>query len=171
MPFFFLSARSRFPQPEVTFTPVKRHYYFQTTVIGDRRLNSGSPVRQGKVGSGFESELGELERPGNGGAGIATRNVQTVVCGDARVQKHRDRGNPSCQIHPAKVRYREVGFAVAVEVARSDRQGKVSRRVGDSDLEGAVAVAQKHRDVVEPIVGQRQIQFAVSGLDQNRTNC
>src|SRR2546430_16886309 len=105
MPFFFLSARSRFPQPEVTFTPVKRHYYFQTTVIGDRRLNSGSPVRQGEVGSGFESELGELERPGNGGAGIARRNVQTVVCGDATVSKSRDRRDTPCPNHPPQVCY------------------------------------------------------------------
>ena len=57
----------------------------------------------------------------------------------------------------------EVGAAVAVEVARHDRDGIGPHRVGDLGLEGAVAVAQQHRHVVRAVVGDGEVGAAVAG--------
>src|SRR5439155_8366441 len=111
----------RLAQAEIAFRLVERHGDLQAAIVGYWQFGGGLPVRQGKARRRLEDESGGRQRPGNRDSRVAAHNGEVDARGDARVQQHRYRGNPSFQIHPTKVRYREVGFAVAVEVARRYR--------------------------------------------------
>src|SRR5207249_1732500 len=63
----------------------------------------------------------------------------------------------------AVVGHGEVGHPVAVEIARGDGHGTLASPEGQWRLEGAIAVAQQHRDgASRPQVGDRQIRMPVA---------
>src|SRR5207249_11655663 len=63
----------------------------------------------------------------------------------------------------AVVGHGEVGHPVAVEIARGDGHSTLASPEGQWRLEGAIAVAQQHRDGANrPQVGDREIRLSIA---------
>src|SRR6266480_5618987 len=101
-------AASRLAQAEEASWLVKRRGDLQSAVVGRKRLDGALPIRRANACNGFENEPSVRQRPGKGEARVGARDAEANAGGGAGVQQHRD---------AARVEHREVGLAVAVEVA------------------------------------------------------